>query len=155
MPYAGLTAFEGSVVNVSGGSVGDFFVALTGSEVNISGGDIDALFGLSGAEINLFGSEFFINDLLLNDTLILDEAFAILDRGEDVILSGLFVDGTPFSFDLSSGDIFADDFVLGENFFDPDTTLTVTLVSTVPEPGSMVLLGLSGLLLLGRQRKTL
>ena len=149
-----LTALDGSVVNVSGGSVDDFFVGNFGSEINISGGDIGTLFGLSGGEINLFGSDFFLNDLLLDDTLILDEAFTIFDRDEGLVLSGLFADGSPFSLNLRTGDLFAADFDFSDDFFEPDATLTVTLVSTVPEPGSLVLLGLSGLVVLGRRRKT-
>ena len=173
-----LVAFDGSEVNVSGGSVGDAFLALFGAEVNINGGDIgdfllafdggeinisggtigDFVGALDGGQINLFGSEFFLNDLLLDDTLILDEAFTILDRGEDLILSGLLADGAPFSFNLGSDSFFDENFVLvddsGDDFFDFNATLTVTLVSAVPEPSSLALLGLSGLVLLGRRQKT-
>ena len=145
----GFTAFDGSVVNVSGGSVGNIFDALSGSEINISGGNIgNFVDGFSGSEFNLFGSDFFLNDLSLDDILTFNEAFTILDRGEDLVLTGLLADGSPFSFDLNATD------VLGDDFFDPDATLTVTLVSAVPEPSSLVLFGLSGLVLLGRRRKT-
>ena len=137
------------MVNVSGGSVGNIFDALSGSEINISGGNIgNFVDGFSGSEFNLFGSDFFLNDLSLDDILTFNEAFTILDRGEDLVLTGLLADGSPFSFDLNATD------VLGDDFFDPDATLTVTLVSAVPEPSSLVLLGLSGLVLLGRRRKT-
>ena len=121
---------------------------------NISGGDLGTVFGLNDSEINLFGSDFFLNDLSLDETLLLDEAFTIFDRDDDLILSGLLADGSPFSFNLRTGDPFADGFDLSDDFFDPNATLTVTLVSAVPEPSSLVLLGLSGLVLLGRRRKT-
>ena len=86
-------------------------------------------------------------------SLLLNEAFTILDRDDDLILSGLLADGTPFSFNLRTGDLTDPAFDFGDDFFDPDATLTVTLVSVVPEPSSLVLLGLSGLVLLGRRRK--
>ena len=41
-----------------------------------------------------------------------------------------------------------------EDFFSPDATLTVTLVSAVPEPSSLTMIGLSGLMLLSRRRKS-
>lgn len=90
--------------------------------------------------------------MLLDDTLNLGEAFAILDRDDDAILSGLLADGSPFSFNLRTGDVFAAGFDLSDDFFDPDATLTVTLVSTIPEPSSLALIGLSGLVLLARRR---
>ena len=43
----GLAVFDGSEVNVSGGSVGDLFAGVFGSEINISGGDLGTVFGLS------------------------------------------------------------------------------------------------------------
>ena len=102
----------------------------------------------------MFGSDFFLNNLSLDESLLLNEAFTISDREDDLILSGLLADGTPFSFNLRTGDLADPDFDFGDDFFDPDATLTVTLVSVVPEPSSLVLLGLSGLVLLGRSRKT-
>ena len=150
----GLTVFDGSEVNISGGTVDDFLIAVFGSEINISGGDVGDIFALDDSEINLFGSDFFLNNLSLDESLLLNEAFTISDREDDLILSGLLADGTPFSFNLRTGDLADPDFDFGDDFFDPDATLTVTLVSVVPEPSSLVLLGLSGLVLLGRSRKT-
>ncbi len=150
----GLTVFDGSEVNISGGSVDDFLIALSGSEINISGGDVGNLFGLTDSEINLFGNNFFLNDLSLDESLLLGEAFTVLDRDDNLILSGLLADGSPFSFNLRTGDPFAVGFDLGDDFFDPSATLTVTLVSAVPEPGALMLLGLSGFALLARRRTT-
>ena len=60
--------------------------------------------------------------------MTIDDAFTINDR--DVILSGLFADGSAFSFDLSSA-VPSDFGFTFDDFFDPDSTLTVTLVSAV------------------------
>ena len=104
-----------SEVNISGGVFGDDFAALNGSEVNISGGIIGDNFDVSsGAQVNFFGSQFFIDGVEL-DPLLLGHAFTITDR--DVTLSGLLVDGQSFSFDLNS--------------FDPDATVTVTISNSV------------------------
>jgi len=144
----GFDAFDGSVVNISGGFVGSNFNANPGSEINISGGNIGDFFdAFAGSEVNLFGSDFFLNDVSLSDILTFNEPFTILDRGDDLVLAGLLADGSPFSFDLNFFE------VSGDDFFDPNATLTVTLVSAIPEPSSAVLLGLDGLVLLGRRRR--
>ena len=97
--------------------------------VNISGGVIGSVFeAYSGSNINLLGSDFVLNGVPLDDSLTIDDAFTINDR--DVILSGLFADGSAFSFDLSSA-VPSDFGFTFDDFFDPDSTLTVTLVSAV------------------------
>jgi len=128
-------AYSGSVVNISGGEVGSSFDAESGSEVNISGGVIgDRFAAKSGSSINLFGSDFVLNGVPLDDSLTIDSEFMISDR--DVTLSGLFADGSSFSFDLNSEPPGVD-FNYGfpspqlDDFFDPASTLTVTLVSPV------------------------
>ena len=116
-------AFSGSEVNISGGTIGDCLDAFSGSLVNISGGTFgDNFRGQGGSEINLFGSDFVVDGVLLDASLSSGEAFTILDR--EVTLSGLLVDGSPFSYDLN--------LVNGSNadFLSADATLTVTLVST-------------------------
>ena len=60
-----MTVFDGSEVNISGGTVDDFLIAVFGSEINISGGDVGDIFALDDSEINLFGSDFFLNDLVV------------------------------------------------------------------------------------------
>ena len=117
-------ASPGSVVNITGGSFGSGFLTLAESVVNISGGTFGGLLGTgfsinSGAELNLFGSNFAIDGVPLDDSLVMGQAFTIEER--DVTLSGVLVDGSPFSFDLMSVD------VLFEDFFEPDATVTVTL----------------------------
>ena len=144
-------AFSGSVVNITGGNLKPFTSALAGSEFNISGGsfgigssnvnsfiagfestvnisggsfgdDFQAFFG---SEINLFGSNFVLDGVLLDDSLTIGDAFTIVNR--NVTLSGLLADGSPFSFDLLTGNRFS------REYFDPDATLTVTLVPPAPE----------------------
>jgi len=143
---SGFDAFPNSVVNISGGSIGDFFNAFGSSEINISGGSWGFLVSNGDSEINLFGSVFFLDDVSLDDILTVDDAFTI-DHSNGGVLSGLFADGSPFSFELNSE--------LGgfRDRFHPATTLTVTQVSPVPEPGSLALLGLSGATLLARRRR--
>ena len=138
------SANPGCEVNVSGGTVADFFYSF-GGEVNISGGNVgicmdifsDSLINISGgnigdnlrvqagAEINLFGSDFLLDGQLLDPSLTSGVAFTIPDR--EVTLSGLFADGSPFSFDLNIVN------ATNQNFFSTGATLTVTLVSADPE----------------------
>ena len=116
---------EGGVVNISGGSFGDGFDSGFGSVLNISGGSFGDDFDVSSGEVNLFGGEFALDGVPLED-LTMGEAFTIVDRGQT--LSGLFADRSEFNFDLNV------DNVLGGDFFDSDVTLTVTLVEVPPAP---------------------
>ena len=116
----------GSVFNISGGSVGDFFLAFPDSVLNISGGTIGTLEAAESSRVNLFGSDFILDGVPLDDSLAINNAFTIVDR--DVTLSGLLEDGSAFSFDLNSvpvGDFFSDN-----DLFHSDATLTVTLVAS-------------------------
>jgi len=110
-----------SLVNISGGTIGDDFDAQNNSVVNISGGsvghrDFDAS---AGSEVNLFGSDFVLDGVPLDASLTIGDAFTIDSR--NVTLSGILADGTAFSFDLSN-DFFSDD-----EFFSISATVTVTL----------------------------
>jgi len=80
-----------SEINISGGSIGDGFGGFS-SDVNISGGTIGDNFGaFLGSDVNLFGSDFALDGVPL-DNLTIDEAFTVNDRG--VTLSGLLVEVT-------------------------------------------------------------
>jgi hypothetical protein len=108
------------VVNINSGGVGDDFEVSTGSEVNIRGGSVGDNFVANGS-VNLFGRDFLLDGVTLDDGLEIGDTLTINDR--DVTLSGQFADGTPFSFELNStspaegGDIFA-----------PNAALSVTLI---------------------------
>jgi len=100
---------------------GEQYSVDSGSVINISGGTIgDGLSASNGSEVSLFGSSFAIDGIPL-DSLTMDETFTVADR--DVILSGILVDGSPFSFELNSN------FAFAQFFFSPSATVSVTLVS--------------------------
>ena len=141
-------AFGGSTVNISGGTFGSDFQALSGSTVNISGGTFGSDFFALGSTVNLFGTEFFLNDTLI-DASTLGETITIFDRGEDVVLSGVFADGTLFDFDLNPNFPFFSSL----DFFDPNSTLTITRVAAIPEPGCGLTLATMSLVLLVRRRR--
>ncbi len=135
---ANFDANSGSEINISGGIIGDGFNAFSGSVVNISGGSIgDDFDALPGSQINIFGSDFVLDGVSLDDEIaMIDgmpiddgtpmgdempviEPFTVVTR--DVTLTGLYADGTEFSFDLKS--VFEAD----EDFFSTGATLTLTL----------------------------
>jgi hypothetical protein len=163
-----LNALSGSVVNIRGGEVGDRFMAgmpdgsstdvtinmsggtigrvpqfFSGATANISGGVIgNQLFANAGSTINLIGRSFILDGVDITSTLTVEELFAIIDR--DVVLEGVLADGSPFSFELNSR------FSGNSDNFDTTATLTVTLV---PEPGTVALLGVGGLMVMRRRRR--
>jgi len=134
-----LSAFSDSEVIISGGSL-DVLLASSGSEVNISGGSVNDRFeAFSGSEVNLIGTEFFLDGKSLLGSLAVGESFLLVDRGVGLTLSGTLADGSAFDFELNP----TEDTTASPDldFFAPDATLTLTL-SAVPEPSS-------GLLMLG------
>ena len=79
----------------------------------------------SRAEVNLWGSEFVLDNIDITALLSPNMPFTINDR--DVTLSGLLADGSAFSFDLTSTFGMSD-------YFDAGATLTIMLMSLFP-PG--------------------
>ena len=134
-----------------GGSFGNAFEVQDGGTVNIFGGSFGVDFDArSGSTVNIFGTEFFLNESLI-DASTLGEAFTIFDRGEDLTLSGLLADGTPFEFNLNPNNTFP----FTRDLFESGSTLTITRVSSVPEPGCGLTLATMSILLLSRRRRAL
>ena len=160
--YSGVTISGGSVgdlfrvwwgsnVNITGGLFGDFFTASRGSGVTISGGSIDDRFTAGGAsfvtisggtfgdsfgayrssEISLFGREFFLDGLPLEELTHPGDSL-ILESRDGRQLSGTFLDGNSFEFDLNESATGTED------YFDPEATLRLTLA--VPEPAALPLM---------------
>ncbi|MEN0019391.1 MAG: hypothetical protein AAF747_00750 [Planctomycetota bacterium] len=142
---AGFNANSGSTVHISGGAVGSDFDAFSGSKVNVSGGTVGEMFAaFTDSTVNLFGTSFFLDGAELTE-LVLGEAFTIADR--DVTLTGILADGSAFDFDLNTS--LTDSVVFGNDFFDTNAVLTVTLV---PTPGAAAALVLGGFVAARRHR---
>jgi hypothetical protein len=123
-----LLADADSELNISGGTFSgrDMFIG-NGAMANISGGLFDLFFlAGNGSEINLAGSSFLLDGVPI-DGLQLGLPLEILDR--DVLLTGTWDNGLPFSFDLSSTLTFTSDTFL------PGSTLMITLVAPDLLPG--------------------
>jgi len=134
---------DGSTLNMSGGTLGSLALGVSdGGTLNLSGGTVeDGLQAGAGSEVNLFGTEFFLDGAEITG-LIPNQPFVITTRG-GAELTGLLADGSAFDFDLLTTN--------GANDrFDPNATLTVTLI---PEPGSAALLAIALPLLARRRRR--
>ena len=95
-------ANSGSTVNISGGVIGTGFEAMPGSTVNISGGSIAERFiATAGSSVTLVGAEF-----LLNGVAPANPSEVTL-TGTD-ILTGTFQDGNAFVFTSQGRSIEAD-----------------------------------------------
>ena len=142
---------DDSTVNILGGEFGEFFEVQDGGTANISGGIFgDSFDARSGSFVNLFATEFSINDSLISE-LEIGETITIFDRGDDLILSGLFADGTRFDFELNFKAIFSNT----RDSFNSDSTLTITRIAAVPEPGCGLTLATMSIVLLVRRRRAL
>ena len=125
-----LLAFDGTVVNVTGGLINDLFVdrgsqantsgggvgdlsVLEGGEATISGGTIGTLRLLSGSTTELIGGEFKLNGENFDGTTV------TLEIGDE--LTGTLADGSPFVFNNES------------TFFGPDV-IVETVLSRVALP---------------------
>ena len=94
---------DDAVLDLTGGNVG--FVSTTngGGIVNLRGGSITETVNIStGAELNIFGSGFFLDGVSLDDTLTLNEAFTLPDR-DSAVLTATLTDGSAFEVVLFEG----------------------------------------------------
>jgi hypothetical protein len=136
-------AFGASKINVSGGTVGPGFDAQNGAVINISGGEFgDGFEALSGSHINITGRAFALNGVSIGSSLQFNVPLTITNR--NVELSGILLDGTPFSFDLNSSRI------VGKDFFDRGAFLTVTYI---PEPPTLTLFALATAFFTSRRKR--
>ena len=115
-------ANDGSTVNISGGVIGTGFDAMPGSTVEISGGVIENGFeALVGSSVTLVGGEFLINGIAPVDP----SAVTLTDAD---VLGGTFQDGTPFVFSPQSSDSIND--VVLQTVALPAIDLTPITIST-------------------------
>ncbi|TWT98054.1 hypothetical protein Pla108_22090 [Botrimarina colliarenosi] len=132
-------AFLGSV-DISGGVFGERFIA-TGNTMNIRGGEfteglsVHGSSGVSDSNVNIFGTEFFLDGVPLDLTSWLPTTIA----ERDVLLSGILADGSPFEFNLVSTFTPPVGGSVIDEYFSPDAVLTLTLV---PEPCASMLVSL-------------
>jgi len=92
-------AKRGSLVNITGGFFGDHLVVRENAVVNISGGTFGNGFNaIDESKVHFFGTDF-LTDGNEIEGLIAGQPFAVTER--DVTLSGIFADGSPFSFELN------------------------------------------------------
>jgi hypothetical protein len=112
---------HGSVANISGGAFEGSLTLESGSTVNLFGG---LKLGLAkvhnNSTVNVFGTHFSLDGVDITGTLIQNTAYAITTR--DVPFSALLADGSPFQLDLRHS------LRIGDESFDPNAILTVTLV---------------------------
>ena len=148
----GPSSMQASTLNMTGGTLGPSFdiggddFATVAAVANVSGGELGAnLEVFSDGVLNLLGSGFSVNGVPVAITTQ-GVAQEVMDRGLGTTLTGTLADGTAFSLDLTPG--FDSSNPANDGFY-AGSTLTVTLV---PEPASLALLGLGGLLLVGRRR---
>ena len=147
----GLRAYESSQVTVSGGSINNYLRAYASSQVSVSGGSITGLHAYESSQVTVSGGS-------IGRELRLDWDAVLTIHGSDFA-----VEGTPVGYtELYS-------ILGGDCYNEPYRQLTGTLLSgdpinnqfrighdakivLVPEPATLLLLGLGGLALLRNRR---
>ena len=129
-PGSGTTTInDGGTLNLVGGMSGSNTFVEAGGVLNASGGAFGTaannppgLNVLSGGTVNFSGTEFAIDGVPIASTP--GQPFTVAER--DGVLTGTLLDGGQINFDLSatSGGLFI-------NFFDADSTVTVTVASSI------------------------
>ncbi len=145
-----INSYQSSHVDISGGEIG-WFSSFESSQVNISGGLIYTIQSRDSSQVNIFGG-------LIDGNLRIGDSSNIRIFGYDFA-----IDGQPFGYGeltsiyggwyvdeplrhltgtLLNGDLIDNDFYIGE-----DARMVL-----IPEPATLLLLGLGGLLSLCRRR---
>src|SRR5206468_2292673 len=103
--------------NSSGGSLAGDYRVFSGGVANISGGVVDFEFdAASGSAVNFFGTQFRLNGAVISGLTV---GTPLVITARDKLLTGILMDGTPFSINLNSTDQFNAD------SFSPTGTLTL------------------------------
>ncbi len=121
---AELSVFAENTLNIAGGSINGGVTVYSDSVVNISGGDLNSNFRALSGQVNILGRSFFIDGVEITDDVLVNGSLPITER--NVTLSGLYRDGTPFSYFLNSSPS------LGGFYAE-------TLVVAIPEPSTLLL----------------
>lgn len=142
----GASLMNDAVLNFSGGKIEQRLHVDEESIINMSGGvlDLDEGFASVFGTLNLFGTQFFIGDVDITDTLMSGEKLIVDDR--NVVLSGVLADGSPFRFGLSAPNVGR----VRPLFIPPRALVTITLV---PEPTTQVLMLLVGAIFVSGSRR--
>ena len=135
-----ISAFDAADVDISGGQT-RLLSAQSGGSVEIFGGEIDQLLAFDESMVNIFGNNFQIDGVdvefdALGQTLLVGER-----NGE--ALTGTFVDGTQFSFELFSFGLNASGFE-STDFVEQNAALFITNAAAVPEPSGLIIIMLCG-----------
>ena len=146
-----IAAGDNSQVTMSSGSVGDYFAASGNAQITMSGGTV-------GGSLQAWGWD---NSQVTMSGGLVSGGLQAFDGGHITIVGTNFtVDGSPVSF----GRYFASDFVEGSGVLtgilnsgallnNPFYISTDASITLVPEPATLFLLGLGGLVLRKRKNK--
>ena len=167
----GNQAFGNNRINISGGSINAHLEAFGNSQMSISGGSINCLETFADSRVNISGGSFVNNSLYVYSNSEVDifggsfqRDLRVRDNGILTIHGSDFaVDGTPFGYgELTSifggywdnepyrhltGTLFS-----GESIANDFRIALDAKIVLVPEPATLLLLGLGGLALLRNRR---
>ena len=142
-----LYAYGSSTVNVSGGSIGDDLLARNNSTVNVSGGSIGgSLIASQDSTVNVSGGSIGGNLLAKNDTTttIFGTGFNFVD--------GDYSDGSSLDSETLTG-FLADGMAISNQVYINNSAKVTLATTAVPEPSSLVLLGIGTAGLCSRVRR--
>jgi len=140
---------NGGVVNLAGGNASNNIDVRDDGTLNISGGFFESA-GILAAfgDVNLSGSEFFIDNVAIDG--------AAINVNEGAVLTGLLDDGSSVEFDLFLDGVVVDFFQTRDFFNTGSLTAGGTTINilAVPEPSSLSLLALGALGMITRRKRS-